>query len=82
MKRLLSVQYVTLPNLIVNREIIGEMLLHMCTADSVAERLAPLMREGEARERMLGDYAEMRQRLGENDAATAAAQGIIAAIKQ
>jgi hypothetical protein len=31
---------------------------------------------------MLGDYAEMRQRLGENDAATAAAQGIIAAIKQ
>jgi lipid-A-disaccharide synthase len=82
MQKLLSVKYVTLPNLIVNREIIAEMLLHMCTPDAVAERLAPLMREGEARRQMLDDYAEMRSRLGTNDAADAAAQGIIAALKQ
>lgn len=82
MKRLLSVQYVTLPNLIANREIIGEMLLHMCTADAVASRLAPLLRNGEARDTMLADYAAMRERLGSNDAAQATAQGIISTLKQ
>jgi lipid-A-disaccharide synthase len=82
MKRLLSVRFVTLPNLIANREIIGEMLLHMCTPSAVADRLAPLLREGAAREAMLSDYAEMRKTLGEKDAATAAAEGIISALKQ
>lgn len=82
MKRLLSVHFVTLPNLIANREIIGEMLLHMCTPSAVADRLAPLLREGAAREAMLSDYTEMRKTLGEKDAATAAAEGIISALKQ
>ncbi len=82
MKRLLSVDFVTLPNLIANREIIGEMLLHMCTADAVAQRLAPLLRNGAARDAMLGDYAEMRRALGTNNAAEATALGIIAALKQ
>jgi lipid-A-disaccharide synthase len=82
MKRLLSVSFVTLPNLIANREIIGEMLLHLCTPDAVAERLAPLLRNGEARDAMLSDYQSMRQTLGTNNAAEATARGIIAALKQ
>jgi lipid-A-disaccharide synthase len=82
MKRLLSVDFVTLPNLIANREIIGEMLLHMCTADAVAQRLAPLLRNGAARDAMLDDYAEMRRALGTNNAAEATARGIITALKQ
>lgn len=82
MKRLLSVSFVTLPNLIANREIIGEMLLHLCTADAVAARLAQLLRNGEARDAMLDDYAAMRRTLGTNDAAQATARGIISALKQ
>ena len=77
MKRVLSVDYVTLPNLIADSEIIPEMLLHMCTPDAVAEKLAPLLREGEARQRMLDDYAAMRARLGTADAADGVAKAIV-----
>jgi lipid-A-disaccharide synthase len=82
MKRLLSVQYVTLPNLIANREIIGEMLLHLCTPTAIADMLAPLLRNGEPRDKMIGDYASMRKILSTSDAATKAAQSIVATLKQ
>lgn len=78
MKRVLSIDYVTLPNLIAGREIIPEMLQHMCTPDAVADRLGPLLREGNpAREAQLRDYADMRRRLGTDDAPAATAAAIV-----
>lgn len=77
MKRLLSVNYVSLPNLIVNREVIPEQLLHLCTSELIAEKLGPLLRlNTPERDAQLFGYAEMRNRLGTKKAATTTATAI------
>ncbi len=82
MKKLLSVDYVSLPNLIAGKEIVPERLLHTCTPDLVAESLAPLLRDGTpAREAQLAGYAEMRRRLGTSNAAATTATLIIEQLK-
>lgn len=63
MKRLLKVDFVTLPNLIADREVIPEMLLHECTPDSVTEKLITLLCDGEALQAMIRGYDEIRARL-------------------
>lgn len=77
MKRLLSVDYVSLPNLIVGREIIPEQLVHLCTPDQVAAKLGPLLDDTVERRAQLEGYAEMRRILGTRDAATTAAADIV-----
>lgn len=78
MKRILKVDYVSLPNIISGREIVSEMLLHNCTPELVAERLAPLLRDTPERAAQLDAYASMRATLGTMDAATEAARLITA----
>lgn len=78
MHRILSVPFVTLPNLICNRRIIAEQLLHECTPETVAEALSPLTAlQNEPRLKMLADYDDMRARLGTSDAAANAARSIL-----
>jgi lipid-A-disaccharide synthase len=70
MKRLLSVKFVSLPNIIADKTVIPEMLLHECTPELVGERLAELMPDhSPQRAAMLDGYELMRQRLGTNRAA-------------
>lgn len=80
MKRLLKVKYVTLPNLIADRQVIDELLLHFCTADNIAASLAAILPEREARETMLNGYADIRRALGEGDAAARAADEMVKAL--
>ena len=78
MKRLLSVKFVSLPNIIADRTIIPEMLLHECTPDLVGERLAEVMPDHSAmRAAMLDGYEAMRHRLGTDHAADRTAQLLI-----
>jgi lipid-A-disaccharide synthase len=70
MKRILSVNFVSLPNIICDRTIIPEMLLHECTPELVGDRLAELMPDhSPQRAAMLADYQAMRERLGTDRAA-------------
>ncbi|MDE6135513.1 MAG: hypothetical protein K2F79_08045, partial [Muribaculaceae bacterium] len=78
MKRVLSVDYVSLPNLIAGSEIVPEMLLHECTPDLVAEKLTPLLRDTPQRAAQLDGYARMRTILGPSSAPLAAAAAITA----
>ncbi len=78
MKRLLHVRHVSLPNLIVSRTVIPEMLLHFCTPEAVAGELRLLTPDNSpARLDQLKGYAEMRRILGENQAAETAADEIL-----
>lgn len=78
MKRLLSVELVALPNLIVGREIIPEQLVHLCTPELVADKLGPLLRlDSPERQAQLEGYRLMRGRLGTDDAASATARTIV-----
>lgn len=77
MKRVLDIDYVSLPNLIVGREIIPEMLQHLCSPAPVADRLGPLLRtDSPVRQAQLDGYADMRRILGIKKAASTAADSI------
>lgn len=80
MKLLIKSPFVTLPNLISGKEIIPEMLVHLCTVDGVDAELNNIL-SPEGRERQLEGYAEMRSRLGARGAAANAAHEIISDLK-
>jgi len=77
MKKLLKVPFVTLPNLIANSAVIPEMLVHLCTADTVADALAAIISDTPARQQMLDGYANVRHILGTQNAPLTAAADII-----
>jgi lipid-A-disaccharide synthase len=76
-ERILKIPFVSLPNLIANRSVVAEQLVHLCTPDLVDERLTPLLSDSAERRAMIEGYAEIRRRLTANDAATVAAQAIL-----
>ncbi|MEF2644228.1 MAG: lipid-A-disaccharide synthase [Paramuribaculum sp.] len=82
MKHLLKVRYVSLPNLIANAPVIPEMLVHLCTVESVDRELTAILPGPTGRERQLAGYAAMRQRLGTEAAAETAAQIIVNDLKE
>ena len=78
MKKLLKVKFVSLPNLIADRGIIPEMLLHHCTPEAVADHLRQLTPDrSPERAAQLEGYREMRETLGPPGASARAAAIII-----
>lgn len=65
MKSLLHVKFVSLPNLIADRQVVPEMLLHECTPEAVIEKLRLLTPENSpVRLQMLKDYDDVSKILG------------------
>ena len=81
MEKLLKVRYVSLPNLIVDKEIVPELLVHLCTEESIARHLGSLLQPSPERDRMLKGYKEMRRRLGTSVATEEAAEAVVSAAK-
>ena len=64
MRKLVKVNYVSLPNLIVGNRIVPELLLHNCTVDNVARELSPLLQASPPRQWQISGYKNVRRRLG------------------
>lgn len=77
MEKLLKVKYVSLPNLIVGNMIVPELLVHKCTADSIARELSPLLQPSPRRDFQLQGYRNMKMRLGTYVAAEYTAELIV-----
>ena len=75
-RRLLSGKYVTLPNLITDEPVIPELLMHLCTVDSIDSHLTQLLGDTPERTAMLDGYRRLSERLG-NDVCTATAARMI-----
>ena len=73
-KHILKIPFVSLPNLIANREIVKEMLLHHCTPEGVALELSKVIPGGINHQSQLDGYTFMRSRLGTNKAAETTAK--------
>lgn len=82
MKKLLKIKYVSLPNLIADGEVIPEQLLHLCTPDLVAERLAPLLTDTPQRQMQQAGYSVIAERLGQPGAAARTATLIVDSLLQ
>ncbi|MBQ9077005.1 MAG: lipid-A-disaccharide synthase [Muribaculaceae bacterium] len=76
-KHILKVKYVSLPNLIADSPIVPEMLLHHCNADEVSRKVSDILPGTQGRSDMLNGYSLMRKALGDSNAASSTAQGII-----
>ena len=77
MKRILHIPFVSLPNLIAGREVIPEMLVHLCTPDLVDARLTDILPGAPGREKQIAGYSLIRERLGHRSAAVTAAETIL-----
>ena len=81
MEKLLKVKYVSLPNLIVNNNVVPELLVHHCTADAIARELTPLLQPSPRRDWQIAGYRNMQRRLGNYIASEYAAELIYDSIK-
>ena len=76
-RRLLKGNYVTLPNLITAEPVIPELLMHLCTVDSIDSHLTQLLDDTTERAAMLDGYRRLAARLGTNVCTDTAATRII-----
>ena len=76
-RRLLKVKYISLVNLIANREVVSELVADTFSEDNIAGELAAVTDDGKARDAMLRGYAEVKEILGEKDAADNAAREML-----
>ena len=60
---MVKVPFFAMPNLIAGREVVAELVQKDFTAENVASRTRQIIADGSARERMLSDFAEIRQKL-------------------
>jgi len=77
-KLILKVKYISLVNLVVNREIVKELIGEQMNVDRLETELSQIVEGGANRSQMLADYAEMRERLGGSGASQRAARQIVA----
>lgn len=75
-KKVLHVKYISLVNLIVDRELVRELVADTFTVDNIRQELSALLTK-KARETMLAGYEQLRQRLGTEQAPANAARIIV-----
>ena len=73
-RRLLKVKYISLVNLIADREVVPELVADTFTVDNIRRHLHAILPGGDRRAAMLDGYAEVARRLGDTDAPANAAR--------
>jgi lipid-A-disaccharide synthase len=63
-KRLVDIRFISLVNLIMDREVVRELIQSDLTLENLSAELERLLQEGSYRTRMQGDLRELQQRLG------------------
>ena len=77
-KHFLKVKYVSLVNLVANREVVRELVAAEMTLQNVVDELGVLLPDdGEKRTAMLGEYSRMMEILGKPGASQRAAEKIV-----
>jgi lipid-A-disaccharide synthase len=81
-RRLVKVKYISLVNLIMDREVVKELIQSQMTAPALAKALGKLVTDGETRRQQLDDYRELRDRLGQGGASDRAAARMLELLAQ
>jgi len=79
--KILKVKYVSLVNLVVDREIVQELVADRMTRTNIIHYLGSILPGGEARQQMLDDYEEMNSLLGGEGASRRAAEEMLRLLK-
>ena len=81
-QRVLSVRYVSLVNLIADREVVTELVADTFSVANIRRELEKILPGGSDRQRMLDDYEEVHRRLGESNAPDRAAELMIRLLRK
>lgn len=77
----LKVKYISLVNLIANREVVRELVADTMTVEQIRAELERILYDMEYRRRMLEGYGEMKSRLGEAGAPKHAAREMVGILR-
>ncbi len=81
-KHLVKLHYISLANLILDKQIFIELIQHTCTPELISKELFRLLNDKSYVEQMKKDYSEVRRVLGGGGASKAVAEAIIDEYKQ
>ena len=81
-KLLLKVKYVSLVNLIAQREVVTELVADTFSVAAAQRELTRILPDGAGRAQMLSDYADVRRRLGEQKAPDEAARLMVRLLRK
>jgi len=76
-KRLVNIKYISLANLILDKEVNKELIQHECTVEAIQTELKEIIKGGSKREKMLADYKTLRTTLGEGGASHKIASSLV-----
>ena len=76
-RKIIKIKYISLGNLIVDRLAFKEYIQNDCNADALVTEVRRLIENEEYRERMLDNYADIRNELGGSGASAAVAEAMI-----
>ena len=80
-RHVLKVKYVSLVNLIADREVVRELVAETFSVENIRQELEAILPGGDKRQQMLSDYDDVHQRLGESHAPDEAARIMIELLK-
>jgi len=81
-KIFVKVKFVSLVNLVADREIVRELVIELMTVENMREELNRLIHDTAYRQKMLDGYEDMAQRLGKTGAPANAAREMIKLLKK
>ena len=76
-RKIVKIKYISLGNLIVDRLAFKEYIQDDCNSDALVEEVRRLIEDLEYRQKMLDNYADIRNRLGGSGASAAVAEAMI-----
>ena len=80
-KWMIKVKFISLVNLIMDREVVKELIQGDLNEDNLVKELDQLLHDGKRQRRLLEDYEELKDKLGNVGASEKAAEVIIEALK-
>lgn len=81
-KRLIKIRFISLVNLIMDREVVRELIQHECNPTQIREELSLILEGGSKREQMLKDYADLKNVLGGGGASKKVALSLLDKIRR
>ena len=80
-KWMIKVKFISLVNLVMNREVVKELIQGEMTEENIVKELELLLHNSKRQRKLLEDYEELKDRLGSAGASEKAAEVIIDAMK-
>jgi len=81
-KKLIKVKYISLVNLIMDREVVKELIQHELHAENIIKELKNILFNEKHRQRLMDDYQELRIKLGNAGASEKAAKSVLDFMKK